>query len=99
MKTRTDYEATLEIVRSVIAEWDPYSLLRGGAPKDEFDGEIAKIVTRVGNMHNPNDAAAAIADVFSSSFDGKAFDLVACAQVGAKLYRRLAQAGIVEHDA
>ena len=35
------------LVTRVIAEWDPYALLAGGAPRDEFDAEIASVATQV----------------------------------------------------
>lgn len=40
MKKAT-YMRALEVVGSVIHDWDPYGLIAGGAPADEFDSEIA----------------------------------------------------------
>ena len=99
MKTRQDYEAAFQIVRAVIAEWDPHALLGGGAPKDEFDDEVARVLTHICDIHSPNDAAAAISAVFAASFTPEDFSIPACAQVGAQLYARLAEAGVIEHDA
>ena len=41
MKTKADYKLALQVVGAVVHEWDPYSLLAGGCPADEFDSEIA----------------------------------------------------------
>jgi hypothetical protein len=99
MKTHQDYGIAFEIVRAVIAEWDPYSLLGGGAQDDEFDREVAKLLTRIHDVHSADDAAAAISAVFSASFMPEDFPVPACAEVGARLYARLAEAGVINHDA
>jgi hypothetical protein len=98
MKTRQEYETAQGIVRSVISKWDPYSLIGGGAPGDEFDDEVARILTRIREMRSPKDAAAAISAVFSTSFDPKSFSVPACAEVGMRLYSRLVNAGVLKHD-
>jgi hypothetical protein len=98
MKTRPEYEVAQEIVRSVISEWDPYSLIGGGAPTDEFDAEVAKLLTRIRDIRSPRDAAAAISTVFSSSFEPDSFPVSACAEVGMRLYSRLIDAGVLRHD-
>lgn len=41
-------------------------LVAGGAPRDEFDAEIARLVTRVPHIHSADDAAREISEVFSS---------------------------------
>jgi hypothetical protein len=98
MKRRLEYEAAQEIVRSVISEWDPYSLIGGGAPADEFDDEVARVLARIREMRSPTDAASAISAVFSTSFDPKSFSVSACAEVGMRLYSRLVSAGVLTHD-
>ena len=40
MRTRGDYERAIRLVREVVHRWDPYGLLAGGCPADEFDREI-----------------------------------------------------------
>lgn len=99
MNTREDYRNAFQIVRSVIAEWDPFSLILGGAPTDEFDGEVTTLLTCIRGIHNSHDAAAAVSSVFSASFEPEAFPLEACSEVGAKLFARLSEAGLVRNDA
>ncbi len=44
MAARPDDDRALAVVRNLIREWDSYSLIAGGAPSDEWDGEIAAVV-------------------------------------------------------
>jgi hypothetical protein len=79
----------------VIDAWDPYSLLHGGAPTDEFESEASTLVSRIGHIHSPADAAREISSVFSRALEPQYFTVDACADVGAKLYSRLKGAGLV----
>ncbi len=94
MKTRTDYNAALDVVASVINAWDPYSLLSGGSPPDEFEAEIAALVPRVRHIHSPEGAAREIAVVFAAAFEPH-FTPEVCAEVGAQLYSRLPEADLL----
>jgi hypothetical protein len=94
MKTRGDYDATLDVVAAVINAWDPYSLLEGGSPPDEFDAEIAALVPRIRHIHSEEDAAREIATVFTKAFD-PTFTPEACTEVGAQLYSRLREASLL----
>ncbi len=85
------------VVRDVIHEWDPYLLLAGGAPNDEFDSEIRSIVKQIPRIGSANDAAGAVSRVFMSAFSNDArFSTENCAAVGAKLYAALEENGLVE---
>jgi hypothetical protein len=90
MKDRRDYEQALAIVRSAIGAWDPYRLLELGAPPDEFDDEIAKVVARIPKLRGENDLAATISEVFSSAFGPETFAVADCA-----VPARLAFTGLV----
>jgi len=94
MKTRSDYDAALDIVASVINAWDPYSLLEGGSPSDEFEAEIAALVPRIRHIHSEGDASREIATVFAKAFD-TTFTPGTCAKVGAQLYSRLQEASLL----
>ncbi len=94
MKTRSDYDAALDIVASVINAWDPYSLLEGGSPPDEFEAEIAALVPRIRHIHSEGDASREIATVFAKAFD-TTFTPGICAKVGAQLYSRLQEASLL----
>jgi len=67
-------EATLDesaflFVKSVIDELDIYSLLKGGAPSDEFDIESKEISHRISKNQSPEKIASVIARVFNKYFN------------------------------
>ena len=94
MKTRSDHDIALKVVGSVIDGWDPYCLLEGGSPPDEFHSEIESLVARIRQMHSPDDAAKEISRIFSAAFEPH-FTPDACAAVGLQLYSRLRDAGLL----
>jgi Domain of unknown function (DUF1871) len=95
MKTK-HYKQAFDAVRTVIHEWDPYGLIQGGAPADEFDGEIASIVGQIPRIQSCNDANHVLSRVFSSSFEPELFKPEDCRQVGEKLYRALESKGLIK---
>ena len=96
MKTKGDYKLALDTIRMVIHEWDPYGLLHGGAPPDEFDGEIASIARQVPRIRSGRDAAHVLSRTFSSSFEPQGFRPESCRDIGERLYRALVTKGLVE---
>lgn len=95
MKNRLDYTRAISIVSSVMSEWDPFSLLAGGAPRDEFDAEIAKVAARIPHIRTPEDAASVLSVVLSHAFGEELFTSQDCSAQGAILFRRLADAGLL----
>jgi len=95
VKTRSYYDAAIEPIGSVINAWDPYSLHTGGAPRDEFEPEIARLVARIPRIHSLGDAAREISVVSSATFKQQRFTVGVCADVGAKLYERPQNAGLL----
>jgi Domain of unknown function (DUF1871) len=93
MKTKADYKRALDVVGAVIREWDPYSLLASGCPADEFDAEIARVVTHIPRIKSRIDAALALSRVFSSAFEAERFPPQACAGAGDKLFAALSAHG------
>jgi uncharacterized protein DUF1871 len=96
MNTREDYEKALAVIGDVIRSWDPYSLIEGGAPRNEFDSEVAQLVTYVPKLRSSKDAAEAVSTVFSNAFDPEKFSVVQCAPVGQRLFQRLSKEGLVQ---
>jgi len=96
---RAKYEQAVSVVRAIVHEWDPYSLLAGGAPPDEFDAEIASIVAQIPRIRSRKDAAHAISRVFSSAFQREGFTPDDCAETGAKLFDALSERGLVNEEA
>jgi hypothetical protein len=97
ISTTEGYDRALSVVRSVIHEWDPYALLAGGAPDDEFDQQIAQLVARSRKIESPADATHAISEIFSSSFDAADFRPESCAAVGRHLFAALSAAGLLSN--
>jgi hypothetical protein len=95
MRTRADYDRAFAVVREVIHEWDPHALIRGGAPADEWDGEIASLVAQIPRIRSQDDAAHAVSRVFSSTFQPEGFSSTDCAEVGRRLYSSLAESGLL----
>jgi Domain of unknown function (DUF1871) len=92
---RRRYKELLALVGKVIADWDPYGLLDGGAPDDEFRSEIASIAAQVQRIKSSTDAAHAVSRAFSSSFDPEEFELTSCYAVGHNLFVALVANGLI----
>jgi len=96
MKDLRDYEKAIEIIGGIIRAWDPYCLIQEGAPADEFDGEIAKITSRVPSFRNSSDAAQAISEVFLASFgQGEKFSPVDCSEPAEQIFLELGRANLL----
>ena len=95
MPTSNVKDRTISIVRGVIHAWDPYSLIGGGAPQDEWDHEIAYVAARVPHIRSAADATQVLSSVFSSAFQPEGFSPEDCAKAGQHLYDRLLEAGVL----
>ncbi|BCR05049.1 hypothetical protein DESUT3_21180 [Desulfuromonas versatilis] len=91
MKNKAQYEIIFEIVRSEIIKWDPYELIQGGAPDDEFDQEIAQIVAKLENITLENDLKTIIAGIFSKTFESEHFTPIECGDVANKIEKSLSK--------
>ena len=87
-------EARLALVRSIIHAWDPYGLIAGGCPDDEWDLEIAGLMERLPSIASADDAIRAISEVFSQSLIPEHFPPDRCTKVGLKLFDALAAEGL-----
>jgi len=88
------YRELHAVVGEIIREWDPDGLLAGGAPPDEYDGEIARILPHVRQIQSAADAAAVVSGVFASAF-GRDDSSEAYAAVGERLFSALRENGFV----
>ena len=86
----------MAIVARVVAEWDPYALLDGGAPRNEFAHEVALVTAQVPRIKSAPEAARVIAEVFSAAFDPKSFSVEVCSAVGERLFAKLKQNGFID---
>ncbi|REJ74036.1 MAG: DUF1871 family protein [Acidobacteria bacterium] len=96
--TASDYERALSIARLVLRSWDPYSLVAGGAPADEFDSEAAELVRHARTFRSAEDAVRAVSAVFSRSFDARGFEEESCGRPGRMLFQELRAAGLLNSD-
>jgi hypothetical protein len=87
-----EIEAT---VRVVILEWDPYGLIGGGAPEDEWDSEIHQIIGKVRGITTAAEAIAVISGVFSNAFQPEGFTKEDCAEVGQNLFDTLKKESLI----
>ncbi len=95
LKSKEDYKRAVDAVGNVINAWDPYCLLRCGAPEDEFDPEVRDVVVAISTIRTPIDAANAISKVFSKWFGSGRFRPEDCISVGQKLYEELVLQGLI----
>ena len=89
------YKRALQVVGSVVREWDPYSLIAGGAPVDEFDSEIAGVVAQIPRIKTEEEAVLALSRVFTSAFEADDFTPEKCTEAGKKLFAALSASGLV----
>ncbi|MBT4864763.1 MAG: DUF1871 family protein [Planctomycetaceae bacterium] len=94
--SRKDYDKAIKVVTGVIHRWDPYGLLAGGAPQEEFDSEIQSLVAQIPRIDSKTDAAHAVSRIFSSAFEAETFTVKKCRDVGNGLHAALVAAGIIE---
>lgn len=95
MNTSSEYKKAVEIVRREIAAWDPYDLLNGGAPPDEFDAEVASVVSGLRGVTSATDLAAVISKVFSSQFEDEYFTPAQCMEFSSAMFAALQLAGVL----
>jgi len=94
-KYKEKYKQIFSLVQVVINRWDPYGLLEGGAPEDEFESEIASVVAKIKTIKTENDAARALSEVFSEAFEPHFFTADACTDVGRELFHELKKAKFI----
>ena len=72
-------------LKQIINSWDPYKLIEEGAPDDEFEAEISKVLVGLPKCTTSGEAAKLVSDVFSESFEKKHFSVEDCRSVGDKI--------------
>ena len=96
LRTRKDYERAFTLVRKATNGWDPYGLISGGCPQDEWELEIASIVAQMPRIRASRDVAHVVSRVFSGSLGKERCSPEACAAVGSQLYDALIEARILD---
>lgn len=76
------------VITDEVKRWDPFGLVAGGAPDDEFNIEVARIQKGLPLIESPEGLAETIQTVFLKSFNNK-FPLDDCMQVADKIWNRI----------
>jgi hypothetical protein len=95
MKSREDYDRAIVLTRTLVHAWDPGRLLAGGAPRDEFDDEIARLVARIPRIGDADSAGLHVAEVFTAQFGRGVLSADESAQAGERWFAALREAGVV----
>ncbi|RXI96760.1 DUF1871 family protein [Anaerobacillus alkaliphilus] len=77
------YNNQFKLVKEFVNDWDPIGLLPA-APDDEYEFEIARIVTLLRQAKSPEALATGIASIFTKAF-GQDFGKEDCLQVAKKI--------------
>jgi hypothetical protein len=95
LKTKQDYWRAFRVVKRVIDKWDPYYLIGSGAPLDEFEPEVYRILPLLQTILSEADAARAVSEVFSEQFEPEYFTPEQCGKVGSELFEELRREGLI----
>lgn len=79
-------QEAIAVTTAIINDWDPYGLIAGGAPKDEFEAEASRIVAKARDAQTPDALARLVSEVFSSSFEPERFSVETCLPVATRLF-------------
>jgi hypothetical protein len=63
-----DYKELFSAVKNIINEWDPKCLLAAGAPLDEYDDEVQRIIGGLRRCKSTEDVVLLINEVFVDAF-------------------------------
>lgn len=89
------YREAIAATTAVVNDWDPYGLIAGGAPKDEFEIEVSRVVAGARDVRTPEAMAMVVSEVFSSSFEPDRFSVEACQPVASRLFEKLRTSGFL----
>lgn len=86
---KRDYREIVHIVQQALNEWDPYGLIEGGAPEDEFTEEATRIAAKIKKTETPAELAQVISDIFSRSFESDLFSVEECLPAASRIFSDL----------
>src|SRR2546427_12432634 len=70
-RAKAGFAALREAVSQALREADPIGLIRGGAPRDEYDPEVGTILPRLRGVSSAEDIQSIVHEEFVSWFGGK----------------------------
>lgn len=80
--------AIFEIIKKIIDEWNPYSLLPE-APANEFDIESRRIAEKTSSSDTIEKIARVVSSVFSHAFKPQYYGYNACYPVAEKIKKEI----------
>ncbi|MHA2220025.1 MAG: hypothetical protein ACXACY_29385 [Candidatus Hodarchaeales archaeon] len=90
---KKEFTKAIRIVRESVHRIDPYSLLAGGSPDDEFDSEINEITSELQHCSSGKDVAHTIANVLNRAFSEK-YKPEEFEEEGNSIYKSLVENGL-----
>jgi hypothetical protein len=79
------YNKLFNVVKKIVNDWDPIGLLPS-APDDEYEFEVAKIVSLLNKVDSVEYLSDGIATIFTKAFD-RIFTNEDCLPVAQKIWR------------
>lgn len=83
---KKQYKHHFKELRTIINEWDPYSLIAEGAPIDEFEAEVGEVLAGLSKCKNQDDTVQLISQVFSRAFEPELFKPEHCSEIGGRIF-------------
>ena len=80
------YKKTFNDLKQIINSCDPWRLIEIGAPEDEYESEITKILVGLLKCNSVDDATKLVAEVFGECFEKENISMKNCQSVGEKIY-------------
>ena len=93
---KRSYRETVEVISQVVNDWDPYDLIKSGAPDNEFYPEVARIAAKVHEIRTSMELAEVISNVFTDQFGPEYFSIEACVQVASQIFPDLKNRGLLD---
>ncbi len=81
-----EYREIVDIVKQALNEWDPYDLIKGGAPENEFAEEATQVAAKIRKTEKQADLALVISDIFTRKFENNQFSVEACLPVASRIF-------------
>jgi hypothetical protein len=95
-RSTAEYGKTMQVISGVIRKWDPYNLIAGGAPANEFDPQVSSLMTYVDRFRSREDVVSALSSVFSRAYDPSKFTPAFCSAPGAEIHEELIRYGLIK---
>lgn len=93
---KQEYQEIRETVTLALNEWDPYDLIQGGAPENEFIEEATEIAAKIEVTKTPTELAEVISEVFSANFESNLFPVEACLPIASKILYEIQARGLLK---